>query len=176
MGDLVSNQSQMITFVMVDASNTEVTGLGGVFTVAISKAGGVQAAGLGAKAEIGHGWYRYTLTAAETDTPGPLSIYVTGAGCVQQNLEYVVATRSITAIAFTYTVTNSLTGLPIEGVQVWVSTDVAGANVIWAGVSDAFGVARDAAGNLPRLDPGTVYFWRQKAGFTFSDPDSEVAS
>ena len=29
------------------------------------------------------------------------------------------------AIEYSYTVTNSVTGLPIEGVEVWFSTDVA---------------------------------------------------
>jgi hypothetical protein len=81
-----------------------------------------------------------------------------------------------TAIEFTYTVTNSVTGIPIEGAEVWITTDVAGANIIWKGDTDTFGVARDDAGNLPRLDPGTYQFWTQRAGFTFVNPDAEVVS
>lgn len=80
------------------------------------------------------------------------------------------------AIAFTYTVTDSVTGLPLDGVQVWFSTDAAGANVVWSGVTDAFGVARDVNLNLPRLNAGTYYVWRQLAGYVFSDPDTEVVS
>lgn len=81
-----------------------------------------------------------------------------------------------TAIEFTYTVTSSVTGLPIEGVRVTISTDIAGANMIWGGDTDVFGVARDDFAELPRLDPGTYYFWSQKGGFTFVNPDTEVVS
>jgi hypothetical protein len=87
-----------------------------------------------------------------------------------------VAAKSPSAVAFTYTVTNSATGLPIEGVEVWVTTDAAGTNVVWNGDTDAFGVARDDGGNLPFLEPGNVYFWCQRAGFTFDNPDLEVVS
>lgn len=175
--ELQLSSVQQITFVMIDAVGNEVAGLTGAgLTIQISKSGGAFAPSTGVKAEIGSGWYSYFLTAAETNLVGPLSITVTGAGCVQQNLEYFVETRAITAIEFTYTVTNSVTLLPIEGVQCWFCTDVAGANVVWAGDTDTFGVARDDAGELPRLDPGTYYIFRNKAGFTFTDPDTEVCS
>lgn len=81
-----------------------------------------------------------------------------------------------TAIEFTYTITNSSTGLPIEGVRVVITTDSAGANIVWAGETNTFGVARDDNGNLPRLDAGTYFFWRDKVGFIFSDPDTENVS
>ena len=70
----------------------------------------------------------------------------------------------------------SLTLLPIQGVAVDISTDIAGANVIWAGDTDTFGVARDDAGYLPRLDPGTYYFWCSRPGITFINPDTEIVS
>jgi hypothetical protein len=78
------------------------------------------------------------------------------------------------AIEYTYTVTDSFTLLPIEGVEVWVSTDLAGVNIVWAGVTNAFGVAQDVLGALAWLDPGTYYFWRQKTGYAFVNPDVEV--
>lgn len=82
------------------------------------------------------------------------------------------------AINFTYTLTHL--GIPIDNAAVWISTDnpVGGnpANVIWSGMTDAFGVARDVMGNIPALDPGTYYFWRSKPGMSFTDPDTEVAS
>lgn len=82
-----------------------------------------------------------------------------------------------TAIAFTYTVTDSVTGLPVEGVEVWVSTDLAGNNIIWYGTTDAFGVARDQYDFLPRLDAGTYYFWKQRVGYVDDqNPDTEVVS
>lgn len=79
-------------------------------------------------------------------------------------------------IEFTYTVTDAGTGLPIEGVDIDITTDVAGTNIIWCGTTDAFGVARDAYGNLPCLDAGTYYFWRQLGGYVFANPDTEVVS
>lgn len=176
MFELKLSQAQMITFVMVNAAGVEVAGLADTFTLQVSKAGGAFAASTGAKTEIGSGWYTYTLSAAETNTAGPLSIRVTGAGSVQQNLEYTVADRSVSAIEFTYTVTNSVTLLPIEGVTVWCTIDLAGSSVVWNGVTDAFGIARDINGALPRLDPGTYYFWTEKAGYTFTNPDVETVS
>jgi len=173
---LTVDQAQLITFVMVDAAGLEVTGLGNAFALEISKNGGAFAFSTGAKAEIGHGWYSYALSAVETDTYGPLSIRVTGAGAVQQNLEYIVEDRLITAIEFTYTITDDVTLLPIEGVQAWFSTDLAGTHVVWSGVTDTFGVARDVNGNLPRLDPGTYFIRRQRAGYIFADPDTEIVS
>ena len=168
------SQQNLITFVLIDATGTEVAGLGAAFVLNIGKAGGAFAASAGVKAEMSNGWYSYLATAAEADTVGPVSIYITGAGIIQQNLEYVVETRTVTSVEFTYTVTNVVTGLPIEGVQCWFSTDVAGNNVVWNGTTDAFGVVRDENNRLPRLDPGTYAVFRQKVSFTFVDPDLEV--
>jgi len=84
------SRAQLIAFILQDTDGIEVTELAGTFSVAISKDGSAFAAGSGVKAEIGSGWYSYELTAAETDTPGPLAIKVTGAGADQQNLLYQV--------------------------------------------------------------------------------------
>lgn len=108
----------------------------------------------------------------------------TGAGAVAGSVVHeighaVLAIATVFpsgAIQFTYTVTNSVTGLPIEGVEVWFSTDLGAANIVWKGDTDAFGVARDVLGNLPALDVGIYYVWRQRSGFTFSDPDTEDVS
>jgi hypothetical protein len=174
MFDLKLSQSQQITFVMVNSAGAEVPGLGQNFTVSISKCGGAFNASVGAKAEIGSGWYSYVVSPGESDTPGPLSITVTGAGAAQQNLEYVVLDRAIVATDFTYTLTNSITLAPIESATVWVTIDISGNNVVWNGITDVFGVARDTTGALPRLDNGTYYFWAEKTGFTFSNPDTEI--
>lgn len=79
-------------------------------------------------------------------------------------------------VEFTYTVTDISTGLPIEGVDVWFTTDAGGTNLKWRGTTDAFGVARDTVNNLPCLDSGTYYVWRNASGYTFDDPDTEVVS
>lgn len=74
------------------------------------------------------------------------------------------------AITYTYTLTSSVDDTPIAGADVWVTTDVNGANVVDSGVTDAFGQVTF------RLDPGTYYFWRQLAGWSFVNPDTEVVS
>jgi hypothetical protein len=172
------NQQNRIYFVMVNAGITELPGLGAGFTLEISKNGGAFVASAGTKAEISNGWYTYLATAAEADTIGPLAVKVTDAGAIQQNLVYVVKQSNPNAVPFTYTVTNSVTLLPVAGVQVWVTTDLAGLNIVTSGlVTDAFGVARDANGDLPYLDPGTYLFWKQASGYTDDQqPDSEVVS
>ena len=171
------NQANRIVFVMVDNTNTEVAGLGGGFTLELCKAAGAFAASAGTKAEIANGWYTYLATASEADTIGPIAVKVTGAGAVQQNLAYVVQQYTPQAIAFTYTVTNSQSGLPVSGVEVWITTDSAGLNVVLSGLTtDASGIARDGAGLLPYLDPGSYYFWRQRANYEFGGADLEVVS
>ncbi len=152
---LRQNQAQMITFVMVDSDCDEVTGLGSGFTLQLSKAGGAFAASAGTKAEISNGWYAYTTTAAETDTVGPLSIRVTGTGAEQQNLVFFVREATVGCTEFTYTVTDSVSGALLEGVEVWITTDTSGTFVVWNGTTDASGIARDADNNLPCLDSAT---------------------
>ena len=170
------SQANLIMFALVDSNGLEVSGLGTGFTLQISKAGGAFANSAGTKAEVGSGVYKYTSTAGEADTVGPVFIIITHGSIVQQNLEYVVEQRTINAIAYTYTVTNSQNGNPLEGVQIWIATDSAGANVVWYGTTDSSGVARDDEGNLPRLDAGTYSIFRNLAGFQFSDPDQEIVS
>lgn len=166
------SQQNLITFVLVDANGNEVTGLGGNFTLQLSKAGGAFQASAGVKAEIGNGWYSYLATASEADTPGPVAVVVTSGSTVQQNLEYVCESRNVTAVEFTYTVTNDVTSDPIPGVQVWL---LIGSNVVWYGITDAFGIARDAAGRKPFLDPGTYIIRLQKTGFSFAEDSETVA-
>lgn len=169
------NQANTILFVLINSSGAEVTGLGSGFTLELSKAGAAFAASAGTKAEISDGWYKYTATTGEADTVGPLAVKITHASIVQQNLEYVVEQRTILAQEVTYTVTNSVTTLPIDGVYVAITTDALGANIVWNGYTDALGVLRDSDGAKPYLDsPGTYYFWRQKSGFTFVNPDIEA--
>lgn len=171
-------QQNEIKFVLVTGAGTNQAGIGNAFVLKISKPGNTAFVdGSGTKQEIGSGWYRYVSTAAEADTPGAVAIYLPAqGGAIEQNLEYVVKQRNALAIPFTYTVTYQLSGLPIPAVNISVTTDIAGNNVIWVGITDAFGVARDEDGNLPYLDPGTYYFWSQKTGIVFSNPDTEVVS
>lgn len=170
------NQQNKIVFVLVDSNGAEVAGLGTTFTLEISKNGGAFQSSAGTKAEIGSGWYSYLTTPGEADTVGPVAIKVTEATIVQQNLEYVVEDRASEAIEFTYTVTDVDTGNPIDGVMVQFSVTANGNKVAKEGITDSFGVVRDVFGRLPRLDPGTYFVFRHKAGYVFDDPDTEVVS
>ena len=81
-------------------------------------------------------------------------------------------------VDFTYTMTEADLVTPIIGVEVFVSRlnptgQVQDAPIIWSGLTDTAGIALDIEGNLPRLDIATHYFWRQKEGYLFTDPDIE---
>ena len=167
------NGTHEIDFVLVDSDGQEVTGLGSGFTLELREANGSFVAGVGTKAEIGNGWYRYTNVPAEADTVGPVAIRAFGTGTIQQNLLAVVKSLRITAVPFTYTVTDGATN-PVEGFQIWITTAAGGDNAIWYGVTDALGVARDVNGDLPFLDPGSYYFQGQKAGYDPIVDDLEV--
>lgn len=174
---LEANQQNLVVFVLVDDTNTEVSGLGTGFTLELSKAGGAFAASAGTKAEIGDGWYSYLTTSGEADTYGPLSIKVTHASIVQQNIPCVIGSLAINAISFTYTVTEPDFVTPIEGVECWFCTDSMGNNIAKYCITDSFGIARlPNSSLLPRLDPGTYYVFRQRVGYSFSDPDTEDVS
>lgn len=178
-GEWILSQQNRIVFVMVDATITEVAGIGdGNLTVEVSKNGGAFVGGTGTDTEISDGWYSYLAAAVEADTIGPIAVKVDGAGAIQQNLEYIVKQRTSGCINFTYTVTDGSSGLPLEGVQVWVTTDAAGTNIIWTGVTDTLGIARDDADDLPCLDAGSYFFFKQLSGFTDDQAsgDLEVVS
>jgi len=59
---------------------------------------------------------------------------------------------------------------PIDGVDVWVSTDSAGTNVIARGSTGALGTV------VFMLDAGTYYAWKQLAGYDFTNPQSFTVS
>lgn len=84
------NRENPIQFVLIDSSGIEVSGLGDDFVVELRKLDGVFVEGLGTKREIGRGWYEYIATADDADTKGPVDVIATAAGCLQQNLVYVV--------------------------------------------------------------------------------------
>ena len=87
---------------------------------------------------------------ADTDTADGIAKLLTGGGTVGPG-----STDEV--------VTIKKDGVVIAGADVWVTTDLAGTNVI-AGVliSDANGIVTF------KLDPGTYYIWAQKAGVNFS--------
>jgi hypothetical protein len=72
-------------------------------------------------------------------------------------------------VAWTYTLTSGVTGLPVPDADVWATTDSAGKNIVSRSRTDAFGVAR------LYLSPGTYYVWRARSGYSFSpNPQTNV--
>ncbi|HNY80768.1 MAG TPA: hypothetical protein PKO46_21010 [Sedimentisphaerales bacterium] len=71
---------------------------------------------------------------------------------------------------WTYTLTDSSTGLPISGAAVWATTDAAGLNIV------AYDTTNESGQVTFYISDGTYYIWRQKVGYTFDDPDQEVVS
>lgn len=162
-----------VTFVMVDGSNIELTGL--TLSIEIRVTGGSFVAAAGTWLEIGNGWYSYTSTAGEA-VVGPISMRVTASGAVQQNLEYVCEQRTPGVVSYPYQVTDGVD--PVAGAKVWFTllndaNDVA----LWVGYTDGTGYAYDARGNAPLLPTGTVYGWKYKPGWRDVDnPDVEIVS
>lgn len=174
--DWTLNQQNLIAFILVDATNTEVSGLGAAFTLQIAKGAVAFVASAGVKTEIASGWYTYLSTVGEADTVGPVSVRITGVGIIQQNLEYVVRDLDLSGIDFTYTITDSVTTNPITSVDVDIATDVAGNNIVWGGITDVLGITRDVSGNVPYLDVGTYQFFSKKIGYFGANPDAEVVA
>ena len=166
-------QQNRVSFVMVDSAGAELTGL--TLAVEVSKDGGAFVAGGGSWGEIGSGWYWYLSTAGESDTLGPMAIRITAATAIQQNLEYAVYGRQSSAAERDYLVTNSVTLLPEQSVEVTVSIDAGKTLIMWAGMTRADGYAVDANGFKPFLQAGTYYFWKYKPGVVADNiPDVEV--
>jgi len=116
--ELKQSQTNDIPFVLVDAGNTEVPGLGTTWTVTVRKEGGAFVGSAGVKSELGNGWYNYRASAAECDTAGAIALLVSGAGFVQQNLLAVVSDTA-----------GALDALAAAGVE-FVGPVVDGGNVI----------------------------------------------
>lgn len=81
----------------------------------------------------------------------------------------------ITSVAGIGSVSNTVTvevgGVAEAGVDVWVTSDEAGATVV-AGTLQS-----DALGQVVFwLDPGTYWVWQQKSGFNFTNPDELIVT
>lgn len=99
-------------------------------------------------------------------------LYSYTSDLITTNLDAKVSLRStlgVGAITWTYNLVDNL-AVPIADATVWVTSDLAGTNVIASGITDALG-------NVSfYLDAGTVYIWCQKSGYNFTNPDTEVVS
>lgn len=79
-------------------------------------------------------------------------------------------TSGIGSVTWQYTVTDSVTGLPIDGVQCIVTSDILGQNTLASALTNVNGIATFY------LNTGTIYVWRVKAGYSFDNPDTEVVA
>jgi hypothetical protein len=131
------------------------------------------------QAEVGGGYYLYHYDSADYTLYDYIP-QVGYSGALELDADLLMApeyqqedvssrtTLGSGATAKTYTLTDSGTALPIADADVWVTTDEAGANVVASGKTDAFGQVTFY------LDSGTYYLWRQRSGYTFSNPDCEA--
>lgn len=173
----------------VDFESTPVTHTAG--DTQISKNEGNFANTTNAFAHEGNGIYSLVLTATEMQAARIVVTIIDSATKLWEDQCVVIETFGDSsaqhpginivvagALEITYTVKedDEDTGDPIDGVEVWITTDSGGSNVIWSGTTDTNGVLRGAGDGKPWLDAGTYYFWRKKSGFVFTNPDTETFS
>jgi uncharacterized protein YeeX (DUF496 family) len=72
------------------------------------------------------------------------------------------------ALAVTITVKDG--AVLLDGADVWITTDLAGTNIVARGYTNALGVI------IFYLDVGTYYIWKQLSGYTFTNPESITVS
>jgi hypothetical protein len=102
-----------------------------------------------------------------TELPGSYTAgeagYILGT-FLDQKISLTNASPGAGAIQFTYTLTEAGSGDPIPDADVWATSDSAGSTVLASGRTDVSGEVTFY------LDAGTVYIWRQKAGWDFVNP------
>lgn len=76
------------------------------------------------------------------------------------------------AVEWVYTLLSSVDSTPIQGAEIWGTTDSSGSNVICSGLTDSSGQVTFY------LQTGTIFIWRRHPDFDFSanQPDEEVVS
>lgn len=173
-----STTTYPIPFFMAQSTD-HLTGLTGLTpTVTISKNGGVFGSAEGAVSEIGNGWYALAGNADDRDTLGSLLIHAEAAGADDYDMDYYIVRFDPFQTAGTrtnvYTVYDVDGVAPLEGCEVWATSDLAGLyEIANRGLSD------DAGQHTFYFDlvAGTsVYIWRRKSGYTFTNPDTEVVA
>lgn len=94
--------------------------------------------------------------------------YSSGERFSEKALE-ATETRGTGNIKKTYTVKDG-DGNPMDNVEVWVTSDEAGTHIVASGITNIQGEVDFY------LNAGTYYVWSQKAGYNFTNPDTEVVA
>ncbi len=166
------NSENEYPFQLVDSNIDAVTGLGSSIMVEL-KLPGASAFndGAGSKLEMELGWYKYISPVAESATMGIFAISASGAGTTQQNLLGQIG-NSITGLgAIARTINVVVSGVPVSGADVWITSDSAGANIV-AGT-----ISTNAQGNATfYLDAGTYYVFIRATGYNFTNPTTIAVS
>jgi hypothetical protein len=87
---LQQGSTTAMDFLMVLASDHITGATGKTVTVTICKSGGSFAASAGSVSEISSGWYRYSPTAAETNTVGPLLLHASALLCDPRDASFYI--------------------------------------------------------------------------------------
>jgi len=88
------------------------------------------------------------------------------AGTAGKSLSTAAALQGAGAVSKTLTVNDGTN--PLDGVEVWATSDAAGNNVVASGSTDALGQITIL------LDAGTYYVWCQLGGYNFTNPATVV--
>jgi len=178
----IANQ-KWVVFAFDETDNTAKTGDAANITANLRiDGGGANAVDDTNPTELEDGYYVFTITAAESNgnyiliCPASSTGNIQVIGCPAAIWTDQAITAGAIEVTYTmYTDEDAETG-PIEGVEIFITTDSAGNSVIWAGTTDVSGVLRESGSSKPWLDAGTYYFWRKKSGYTFTNPDTEVVA
>lgn len=84
-------------------------------------------------------------------------------------LDVAISTRTTLgagAVSKTLTIKSSTTDAPLDGVDVWVSTDSGGNNLVARSTTNAFGQVTFMLNN------GSYYVWKRLSGYTFGNPEA----
>ena len=104
----------------------------------------------------------------------PLTNTVPGAYAVG-TAGYALGTlpSGLGSVSYTYTVHNGSDSGPLigAGVTVWVTSDSAGTSYVAGPL-----ITNDLSQVTFLLNPGPLYFWRQRAGWNFTNPDLETVA
>ena len=143
----------------------------GSVSVLVTGDAGAQGAGGGTVTHEGNGYHSYAPTQAETNYTH-VAFTFTGTGAITSTVQVYteLSAAGTGAIEWDYTLTLASVGTPIADANVWVTSDVAGTDVLASGTTDQSGVVTFF------LDAGTVYVFRQRSGFNFVNPDVEIVS